>query len=238
MALQYAVKMGRTRVHDEATAAALLEAAEKIAETEGLQALTVRRSPGRPAPPPGPSTPAWDRNRRCSAGWACAPSTCSAPWSTGCRWVTTRPPTWWPPEASGSGGSRAPVAKQDPALDEGLGHRAEAPAVDRLSVRVVGLQPPAVWCALRGALDDEQVLLPRLPGQDDLAGADAARPADQQPVAGEQGGLHGAFGDLDPGQRRPARSMATHPSGVRHGRAPFRCGPFGVGAARCRVPSV
>jgi AcrR family transcriptional regulator len=35
--------MGRTRVHDEATGAALLEAAEKIAETEGLQALTVRR---------------------------------------------------------------------------------------------------------------------------------------------------------------------------------------------------
>jgi AcrR family transcriptional regulator len=35
--------MGRTRVHDEATAVALLEAAEKIAETEGLQALTVRR---------------------------------------------------------------------------------------------------------------------------------------------------------------------------------------------------
>ena len=35
--------MGRTRVHDEATAAALLEAAVKIAETEGLQALTVRR---------------------------------------------------------------------------------------------------------------------------------------------------------------------------------------------------
>ena len=35
--------MGRTRVHDEATGAALLEAAEKIVETEGLQALTVRR---------------------------------------------------------------------------------------------------------------------------------------------------------------------------------------------------
>jgi AcrR family transcriptional regulator len=35
--------MGRTRLHDEATAAALLEAAEQIAETEGLQALTVRR---------------------------------------------------------------------------------------------------------------------------------------------------------------------------------------------------
>ena len=35
--------MGRTRVHDDATAAALLDAAEKIAETEGLQALTVRR---------------------------------------------------------------------------------------------------------------------------------------------------------------------------------------------------
>lgn len=35
--------MGRSRLHDEATAAALLEAAEKIAETEGLQALTVRR---------------------------------------------------------------------------------------------------------------------------------------------------------------------------------------------------
>ena len=35
--------MGRSRLHDEATATALLEAAEKIAETEGLQALTVRR---------------------------------------------------------------------------------------------------------------------------------------------------------------------------------------------------
>ena len=35
--------MGRTRLHDEATAAALLDAAEKIVETEGLQALTVRR---------------------------------------------------------------------------------------------------------------------------------------------------------------------------------------------------
>jgi AcrR family transcriptional regulator len=35
--------VGRSRLHDEATAAALLDAAEKIAETEGLQALTVRR---------------------------------------------------------------------------------------------------------------------------------------------------------------------------------------------------
>jgi AcrR family transcriptional regulator len=35
--------MGRSRQHDEATAAALLDAAEKIAETEGLEALTVRR---------------------------------------------------------------------------------------------------------------------------------------------------------------------------------------------------
>lgn len=37
------VNMGRTRLHNEATAAALLEAAEKIAESEGLQAVTVRR---------------------------------------------------------------------------------------------------------------------------------------------------------------------------------------------------
>jgi len=35
--------MGRPRLHDETTAAALLDAAEEIAETEGLQALTVRR---------------------------------------------------------------------------------------------------------------------------------------------------------------------------------------------------
>jgi AcrR family transcriptional regulator len=35
--------MGRTRLHDETTAAALLDAAEEIAEAEGLQALTVRR---------------------------------------------------------------------------------------------------------------------------------------------------------------------------------------------------
>lgn len=35
--------MGRTRIHDQATAAALLDAAEAILETEGLDALTVRR---------------------------------------------------------------------------------------------------------------------------------------------------------------------------------------------------
>ncbi len=35
--------MGRARVHDEATGAALLDAAEKIVETEGPEALTVRR---------------------------------------------------------------------------------------------------------------------------------------------------------------------------------------------------
>jgi AcrR family transcriptional regulator len=35
--------MGRTRVHDQATAAALLDAAERLVETEGIQALTVRR---------------------------------------------------------------------------------------------------------------------------------------------------------------------------------------------------
>lgn len=35
--------MGRTRLHDEATAAALLAAAEKIVETGGTDALTVRR---------------------------------------------------------------------------------------------------------------------------------------------------------------------------------------------------
>ncbi|HEY3763657.1 MAG TPA: TetR-like C-terminal domain-containing protein [Gaiellales bacterium] len=35
--------MARPREHDERTAAALLHAAERIAETEGLEALTVRR---------------------------------------------------------------------------------------------------------------------------------------------------------------------------------------------------
>jgi AcrR family transcriptional regulator len=35
--------MGRTRVHDEATVAALLDAAEAIVEAEGLEALSVRR---------------------------------------------------------------------------------------------------------------------------------------------------------------------------------------------------
>ncbi|MFF8597921.1 TetR/AcrR family transcriptional regulator [Streptomyces sp. NPDC015232] len=35
--------MGRKRVHDEETAAALLDAAERILEAEGLEALTVRR---------------------------------------------------------------------------------------------------------------------------------------------------------------------------------------------------
>jgi AcrR family transcriptional regulator len=35
--------MGRTRVHDEATAVALLDAAEAILETQGLDGLTVRR---------------------------------------------------------------------------------------------------------------------------------------------------------------------------------------------------
>lgn len=35
--------MGRTRVHDRTTAAALLDAAEEIVEAEGLEGLTVRR---------------------------------------------------------------------------------------------------------------------------------------------------------------------------------------------------
>jgi AcrR family transcriptional regulator len=39
---RYAVKMGRRRVHDDATAVALLDAAEKIVEADGLAALTVR----------------------------------------------------------------------------------------------------------------------------------------------------------------------------------------------------
>src|SRR5215469_6869855 len=43
MALRYCVNMGRRRIHDEATADALLDAAEAILEAEGLEALTVRR---------------------------------------------------------------------------------------------------------------------------------------------------------------------------------------------------
>jgi len=41
--LQYFVKMGRARVHNEATAVALLDAAESLVEAHGLEALTVRR---------------------------------------------------------------------------------------------------------------------------------------------------------------------------------------------------
>jgi AcrR family transcriptional regulator len=41
--LRYGVNVGRKRLHDEATAAALLDAAEAILEAEGLDALTVRR---------------------------------------------------------------------------------------------------------------------------------------------------------------------------------------------------
>jgi len=41
--LRYAVNVGRTRLHGEATAAALLEAAESIVEAEGLDGLSVRR---------------------------------------------------------------------------------------------------------------------------------------------------------------------------------------------------
>lgn len=43
MTLRYAVKVGRTRVHGELTASALLDRAEVIAYTEGADALTVRR---------------------------------------------------------------------------------------------------------------------------------------------------------------------------------------------------
>jgi AcrR family transcriptional regulator len=41
--LRYRVNVGRTRIHDEATAAALLDAAEAIVETEGVEGLNVRR---------------------------------------------------------------------------------------------------------------------------------------------------------------------------------------------------
>jgi len=43
MRFRYCVNMGRRRIHDEATADALLDAAEAILEAEGLEALTVRR---------------------------------------------------------------------------------------------------------------------------------------------------------------------------------------------------
>ncbi len=43
IAFRYAVNVGRKRVHDEETAEALLDAAERILEAEGLEALTVRR---------------------------------------------------------------------------------------------------------------------------------------------------------------------------------------------------
>jgi AcrR family transcriptional regulator len=39
----YLVNVGRARLHDEATAAALLDAAEAILEADGLEGLTVRR---------------------------------------------------------------------------------------------------------------------------------------------------------------------------------------------------
>lgn len=43
MTFRYGVNVGRTRLHDEGTASALLAAAEVILEAEGLEALTVRR---------------------------------------------------------------------------------------------------------------------------------------------------------------------------------------------------
>ncbi len=41
--LRYRVNVGRTRIHTEATAAALLDAAEAIVQTEGVEGLNVRR---------------------------------------------------------------------------------------------------------------------------------------------------------------------------------------------------
>ena len=80
------------------------------------------------------------------------------------------------------------------------GHRAEAAAVHGAGRGVVRLKPPAAVGAAGGALDEEHLRPARVPGEDDLAGTDPASAADQQPVAGEQGGLHGPFGDLDPQQ--------------------------------------
>ena len=108
----------------------------------------------------------------------------------------------------------APVAEQDAALDERDGHGAETAAVHRPGVRVVRRQPPAVFGAAGGALDDEHLLTAGVPGQHDLAGTDPAGAADQQPVTGPQGGLHRAFGDRDAQQRPvhpslPASSVAS-----------------------------
>jgi AcrR family transcriptional regulator len=43
MAIRYAVNMGRNKVHDAATADAILVVAERLAEAEGVDAVTVRR---------------------------------------------------------------------------------------------------------------------------------------------------------------------------------------------------
>src|SRR5690349_25130363 len=43
MTLRYPVNVGRRRLHDDVTAGALLDAAERILGGQGLEALTVRR---------------------------------------------------------------------------------------------------------------------------------------------------------------------------------------------------
>src|SRR5450755_1237767 len=77
----------------------------------------------------------------------------------------------WLPAAS------RPVADQHPALDQLGWHGAEYAAVHGRGRLIVGYQPPAAWVALRRALDEQQIRLPRLYRNDDLAGPDPHWPA-------------------------------------------------------------
>src|SRR5215469_13755897 len=101
-----------------------------------------------------------------------------------------------------------PVAPEHPALDQVGRNGTEAEAVDAASRRVVGGHPPAFLLAPCRALDQQQIPLLWMPGDDDLPGRDAyswarqrsaaatiratraeAAP-DEQPIARHQGRLH------------------------------------------------
>ncbi|EGJ74779.1 putative signal peptidase protein [Streptomyces sp. Tu6071] len=108
-----------------------------------------------------------------------------------------------------------PVAPEHPPEHELLRHHAVVVAVTP-GPGVVGEHPPARAPALRHPLDDEQVLLERVPQHHDVTRSDPCPVPDEQAVPVTQRGQHRGPPHLGDAERNPRFPYAHAPFRLRH----------------------